>query len=257
MKRITIILLLLSLVIGVGYGQSPIKRKKSEKTEQGQSGSSSSSQHNTQNNRKKETKPIVKVSEHDGIINGHGYVDLGLPSGTLWATCNLGANFPQDKGHYYAWGEIETKSDYNQENYEFNRQLLSDLISKNVIGQNNQLTKSHDVASMRWGEDWEMPTESDFNELLSCCTWEWFNLKGQSGYLVRGKNNRTIFLPAAESSRYDTHDCGLYWVTTYHNSKYQLPDVKPLNFGEKYKCISEFGHGQWYGYSIRPITRKG
>ena len=116
MKRYLLILLTLTIVTGVGYSQVPIKRKKTEKTEQTQSASSRQNQQQTSNNKKK-VQSSVKVSEPDGYINGHGFVDLGLPSGTKWAICNIGASSPEKYGEYFAWGETIAKTKYSDDTW--------------------------------------------------------------------------------------------------------------------------------------------
>lgn len=104
---------------------------------------------------------------------GHEYVDLGLPSGTLWATCNVGGFSPEDSGGYYAFGEILTKKDYTSSNY---------------LKQNN------DVANAMWGGDWRLPTKADLLELTKC-TYKKAYLNGIPGINVIGLNGNTMFLP--------------------------------------------------------------
>ena len=125
-----------------------------------------------------------------GTLNGHDWVDLGLPSGLKWATCNVGASSPEDYGNYYAWGEISTKSDYSEDNSTTYGKEMSD------IGGNT----SYDVARKQWGSSWRLPTQAEFDELLDedNCTWEWTTQSGVNGYKVTGKiNGASIFLPAA------------------------------------------------------------
>lgn len=112
------------------------------------------------------------------------YVDLGLPSGLLWATCNIGADSPEKYGNYFAWGEISTKNEFNEDNYEY---------SDNP----DVLPLSADAAAAKWGKGWRMPTNDDFEELLDECEWEWSKIKGVRGYNVIGPNGNTIFLPVA------------------------------------------------------------
>jgi hypothetical protein len=91
-------------------------------------------------------------------INGHEYVDLGLPSGTLWATCNVGANSPEEYGDFFAWGEVEPKEEYTNENYTYTE-------------TSNVLPLSADAANANWGEAWRMPTRNEQDELRIYCSW--------------------------------------------------------------------------------------
>lgn len=110
MRKTILILLALTIVTGVGYGQVPVKRKRTVKTEQTQS-SDVKRQREAEAKRQQDAEERRKLeleSTHKGFINGHEYVDLGLPSGLKWATCNIGANSSYQHGDYYAWGEIVT-----------------------------------------------------------------------------------------------------------------------------------------------------
>ena len=102
-------------------------------------------------------------SGSDSEIAGHEYVDLGLPSGLKWATCNVGAEKPEDYGDYFAWGEIETKSEYTESNSLTHGKQMDD-ISGDV---------QYDVAAANWGDSWRMPTKDEMIELVSNCEWEW------------------------------------------------------------------------------------
>ena len=128
------------------------------------------------------------VTPFTGTLNGHDWVDLGLPSGLKWATCNVGASSPKGYGNYYAWGETSTKSSYDYDNCTTNRKEMSD------IGGN----AAYDVARNQWGSNWRLPTHAEFQELIDNCTWEWTTQSGVNGYKVTGKvNGESIFLPAA------------------------------------------------------------
>ena len=142
----------------------------------------------------------------DGSENGHEYVDLGLPSGVKWATCNVGASTPEEYGNYYAWGETDTKSEYNWENYKFRISGDSDSnvkLSKYVDGIPPLLEYSDDAARANWGGKWRMPMYREIDELRNYCTFTWTTQNGVNGCKVSGRNGRSIFLPAA-GSRQDT-----------------------------------------------------
>ena len=122
-----------------------------------------------------------------GTIAGHDYVDLGLPSGTKWATCNVGASTPEEYGNYYAWGETSTKTEYTEENSVTYGQQMSD-ISGNA---------QYDAATANWGSTWRIPNRAEVEELIDNCTWTWNTQNGVNGIKVTGTNGNSIFLPAA------------------------------------------------------------
>ena len=146
----------------------------------------------------------------EGTTNGHDWVDLGLPSGLKWATCNVGATAPEQYGDYYSWGEVETKTAYNSNNCSTMYQQIDDFSGD----------PQYDVARKKWGDAWRMPTKEEQEELLNNCTWELTTVNGFSGYKVTGPNGNSIFLPAA-GYYYDTYVnfdgyYGGYWSSTPH-----------------------------------------
>lgn len=127
----------------------------------------------------------VSGSTSTEVINGHKFVNLGLPSGTLWAETNVGAKSKSDIGDYYAWGEIETKDSYVESNY------------NGPKGDNGGvLLPGNDVATQKWGVGVHIPTKEQARELVDNCEFIWTSVKGQNGYKVVGKNGNSIFLPA-------------------------------------------------------------
>ena len=166
--------------------------------------------------------------------DGHEYVDLGLPSGTLWATCNIGANSPEEYGYYFAWGETQTepREVYNWSTYKWSNGsyfTLTKYCTKSNFGNNGfvdnktELDPEDDAAYVNWGDNWRMPTYDQQTELLTVCTWTWTTRNGVNGRLVIGPNGNTIFLPAAGfrfgSSQYSVGSEGDYWSRTL-NSDY-------------------------------------
>ncbi len=145
----------------------------------------------------------------------HEWVDLGLPSGTLWATCNVGANSPEEYGDYFAWGETSQKSEYNWSTY-FDTEDGGNTFTKyNDYGGKTELDPADDAATANWGSGWQMPSLAQIKELLDNCTKEWTTQGGVNGTLVTGPNGNTLFLPAA-GYRYDTSlyyagSDGYYW----------------------------------------------
>ena len=117
------------------------------------------------------------VSEN-AAENGYKWVDLGLPSGTRWATCNIGAEKPQDYGNYYAWGEVIQKSFYSWSTYKYGSDYdqLTKYCNKSEYGVNDNKTVlelEDDAAYMNWGGKWRMPTDEQQTELRKQCYWVW------------------------------------------------------------------------------------
>ena len=136
-----------------------------------------------------------ELGKSSGKHNGHEYVDLGLPSGLKWATCNVGANSPEEYGYYFAWGETTTKADYRWSNYKYGTR--DNLTKYNGSDNKTTLDPEDDVATANWGGTWRMPTREEQDELREKCTWVWTTQNGVNGYKVTGPNGNSIFLPAA------------------------------------------------------------
>lgn len=128
------------------------------------------------------------VAAIDDNNNSYECVDLGLS--VMWATCNVGANSPEAFGDYYAWGETTTKSNYYVSNYLY-------LSEGYICIDNNIAGTQYDVANVKWGGSWRMPTASECVELKRECTWNWITYNGVCGYTVIGPNGNSIFMPAA------------------------------------------------------------
>lgn len=130
-------------------------------------------------------------------------VDLGLPSGLKWATCNVGATRPEEYGGYYAWGETEEKSNYDYSTYKWCNGSCDTMTkycinsSFGTVDNKTVLESDDDVAHVKWGGGWRMPTFGELHELYSNCTWLWITINGIKGYKVTGPNGNSIFLPAA------------------------------------------------------------
>lgn len=179
-----------------------------------------------------------------GSVNGHDYVDLGLPSGLKWATCNVGANSPEGYGNYYAWGETTTKSSYSRSNSLTYRRDMDD-ISGNA---------NYDAATANWGGTWRMPTKSEMKELANNCNWTWTTQNGVNGMRVTGPNAKSIFLPAAgyysgESYR-EVGEEGYYWSSTPYES--DTSDACRLNFLSGYHFVDQFT--RFLGHTVRPVS---
>ena len=194
-------------------------------------------------------------------VQGHVAVDLGLPSGLKWATCNVGASSPEEYGGYYAWGETEEKSDYDWNTYKWCKESGNSMTkyctdnSYATVDNKTALEPSDDVAHVKWGSNWRMPTMDEINELRNNCTWELTSQNGVNGMLVTGSNGNRIFLPAAGGRNgtdfYGRGSLGYYWSATlyayYSNSACRL-------------ILYEDGDNSWHGdhrccgYSVRPVT---
>lgn len=163
---------------------------------------------NTENIQQKNGSSKVKET-YNKSIKGHEYVDLGLS--VKWATCNVGANTPEEYGYYYAWGETsnKTKFEYGEKN--------SRTYGENMIDISGD--SSYDAARANWGGSWRMPTEAEMEELLDECTWTLLTSQsGVNGYKVTGPNGNSIFLPAAGNREYSSlnyvGERGYYWTST-------------------------------------------
>lgn len=174
-------------------------------------------------------------------------IDLGLPSGTKWACCNVGASAPEEYGNYYAWGEIQPKNVYNLDTYQYYQNENYVNIGSDIAGT------QYDAATANWGAPWRMPSLTQINELLNNCTSTWTTQNGVNGRKFTGPNGGAIFLPAA-GDRWDSDldsagSYGFYWSSAlYEGYPYY---AYRLRFGS--------GDAGWsygsrdYGRSVRPV----
>ena len=222
-------------------------------------------------NPKYETEEILSYA-----LNGHDYVDLGLPSGTLWATCNVGANSPEEYGDYFAWGETQPKATYTWSTYKWCNGEYNKLTKycnesyygyKGITDDLTTLQAGDDPARANWGGGWCTPTQNQWHELLMHTTNKWSAWNGVVGRLFTAKNGQTLFLPAAgyyqpcvqgvwvqkESSVLDwTESRGQYWssslVTSYN------PSCAYHFYFDSGSCNVGFtDHGRRVGQSVRPV----
>ena len=201
-------------------------------------------------------------------------IDLGLPSGTLWASCNVGATKPEEYGDYFAWGEITPKENYSESTYKWCNGDLDKLTKYNAnnsygtVDNKTELELTDDAAYMNWGGRWRMPSLDQIKELLDNCDWEWTKLNGVRGQKATSKKNgNTIFFPAADyyapwgipDVNNSVYACGEYWsrtlCTSYSDSGYGLrfdtstvPGTRDVLGWDD--CPREFG------LSIRPVRMK-
>lgn len=214
------------------------------------------------------SEPIPKPKPTASTIN-HEWVDLGLS--VKWATCNVGADSPDEYGNYYAWGETLPKSRYDQDNcfdkrkaggwwstirnYAFDVDENKDWDVYKLSGETVITPSSgHDTARENWGGTWRMPTIDEFDELRKKCKWTWTTRNGHDGYVVTGSNGNSIFLPAAGwrggTGSGSVGEYGDYWSGSLSSSISSC--ACSLHF-------SSGGHGtgnsnRWIGQSVRPVT---
>ncbi len=196
--------------------------------------------------------------------NEHYYVDLGLPSGLLWATCNVGATKPEEYGDYFAWGETSPKSEYSWDTYKYGTYDETDktdygLTKYNETDGKTILESADDAATANWGSAWHMPTKSDLYELFNYCECSLILLNQVYGYRFTGPNGNSIFLPAA--GRYEGTNleyvgkCGYYWTSWLYTIEIEYPDhiqdAYSLGFGVDFSGTYE--PKRCYGIPVRPV----
>lgn len=165
------------------------------------------------------------VNDSGGVLNGHHYIDLGLPSGILWATCNLGADTPEGFGDYYAWGETEPKDLYDWKSYKYGRFIheryeLNKYCTDSLYGLDGfvdhltLLDLEDDAARACWGGGWRMPTIEEWKELHEHTSSDWTAQNGVNGWCFTASNGNSLFLPAAGywwDGEFNCADLGVYW----------------------------------------------
>ena len=195
------------------------------------------------------TQDKEEKEEETNKIDGHEYVDLGLPSGTLWATMNVGATKPEGYGSYFAWGETRPKSNFTRSSYFDSSFQIYRRYVREILESEN------DAAYSRWGYHWRIPTLQQWEELKSKCNWAWGSINGVKGYKVWDKTReKYIFLPAAgfyeESTLRRKDEVGCYWtrnINTYDDMRAYY-----LGFGNDYVELNY--DYRWGGQSIRAVA---
>ena len=197
-----------------------------------------------------------------GGNDGHAYVDLGLPSGLLWATCNVGAEAPEDYGDYFAWGETTPKDYYDWSTYQYcngSYNTLTKYCNQSNYGYNGftdnltTLEPTDDAATANWGNGWRMPTMEEFEELYNNTTVTWTQQNGVNGRLFTAANGNSLFMPAAGcryvSSLYGTGDGGRYWSSSRYMDT--PDDAWLLHFYSNLYGMSYYN--RYGGHSVRAV----
>lgn len=209
---------------------------------------------------------IKKLVEGINNVNGGGNgnnspeaVDLGLS--VKWASCNIGASKPEEYGNYYAWGETETKSTYNLYTYKWCNGTNNSLTKYNTsssygtVDNKTKLENSDDVARVKLGGKWRMPTDAEWTELRNKCTWTWTTQNGVNGRRVTGPNGNSIFLPAAGfrdwASLGDAGSCGIYWSSSLYTD---VPDTAWFVYFYSDFVYRSCGIYRCDGLSVRPVS---
>lgn len=209
----------------------------------------------------------VRVKEPDTVE----YVDLGLPSGTLWATCNVGANSPEEYGDYFAWGETEPKSEYSWSTYKYCNGStitphMTKYCNKSSDGYNGftdtltELLPEDDAATANWGSGWQMPSTAQQQELINSeyTTTTWTTLNGVNGRMIVSKSNGNhIFLPAAGFYEYTSlytyiGTYGFYWSRSLNtrnslHGRYLAVYSSYIDTANYYRNV---------GQSVRPVRKQ-
>ncbi|MBP3762555.1 MAG: DUF1566 domain-containing protein [Bacteroidales bacterium] len=220
----------------------------------------------------KQTKAIFAALAAMGLLlfascgndkNNGDWVDLGLPSGLLWATCNLGANAPEEYGDHYAWGETATKSVYDYSTYKYctvdaegRLETLTKYNTDSDYGTTDGLTTLQavdDVTTQKLGNGARIPTADEWRELFNNTTAEWTTMNGVNGRKFTAANGNSLFLPAAgsrwDSELYGAGEYGDYWSSSlYAGYPY---DAWDFNFYSGDQGMDD--DLRYYGRSVRPV----
>lgn len=213
---------------------------------------------------------VKEVTFEETEADPHEYVDLGLPSGTLWATCNIGANSPEEYGDYFAWGETDSKDEYDWRTYQYcngSSRALTKYCCDSSCGNNGltdsltELLNEDDAATANWGREWQMPSKEQCEELINSdyttLKWTW-----QDGvHIISKTNGKSIFLPAAGGCRddgysIDEYEVGLYWSRTICTSVTYDAECLCIFSREDYRGMYVSGRLRMCGLPIRPVRKQ-
>ncbi len=189
------------------------------------------------------------------VRKNYEFVDLGLSSGTLWATCNVGADSPEESGDYFAWGETETKENYEWSTYTLCRGSEYSINKYDASLMN--LLPEDDVATVKWGDSWRMPTADQLKELRDDCSREWTTRYGAGGYLFTGPNGNSVFFPAhGRHIGWDVRSqSGFYWARTIYDEDGIDKRYSYLMLFDSEELIVQ-GYLRYCGLNVRPVRVK-
>ena len=190
-------------------------------------------------------------------------IDLGLPSGTKWCCCNVGANAPEGYGSYFAWGETSAKDYYDWANYKWcngSSNTITKYCDDSKFGDNGfcdgktELNPEDDAATVNWGEPWHIPTVEQWTELLDNSTRQWTMLNDVNGIFVTGPSGGQVFLPTAGGRQqgnlnYADID-GYYWSSSL--SPYHPYEAYGFSFGAYY-CDVYYWITRYDGRTVRAV----
>ena len=221
---------------------------------------------------------VLTFTTPDDGSNGHAYVDLGLPSGLLWATCNIGTTSPEGYGNYYAWGETTTKSDYSWSTYQYcnydenGYDIFTKYCTSSEYGYNGfvdnlaTLLPEDDAATANWGGNWRMPTKAEWEELVDNTTVTWTTQNGVNGYLFTATNGSSLFLPAAgyrtdSDLMFAGRECVYESSSLYTDYLGSIYDGTPygvwiLYIDHEYGYFGVTQMGRVPGLSVRPVLSR-
>ena len=212
---------------------------------------------NQQSSKKKEKIEDYKITDFSELCPDENHphaIDLGLPSGLLWACCNVGAVNPNEKGNYFAWGEVKQKSVYDWVTYKL---CNGSAESCHSIGPNNDISKSMatDVAFLKWGTRWSIPKKHMYQELKENCKFQWATFLGVRGALITGSNGNRLFMPGGghriNNGRWG-EDMGEYWTSELSTSLSY--DAMSFYFVGFQNSFGFSGMGRCCGLFVRPIA---
>ena len=205
------------------------------------------------------------TTDYEYVINGHKFIDLGLPSGLLWAEANVGAETAADDGNYYAWGETETKTSFGSwKTYKLGESSTT-LTKYNSKDKKTVLESEEDVASVKWSSRCRIPTQAEFAELFDTtnCTWTWTSMTNSSNVTVSGykvkskKNGKSIFIPASgcyqsNSSLINHNSVGFYWSSTLNSD-----DTARAYYSRLYESgyVNNGKGSRLWGLTVRPVAQ--
>ncbi|MBE6328196.1 MAG: hypothetical protein E7077_14315 [Bacteroidales bacterium] len=220
---------------------------------------------------RKKKEYYVKSVKHDMVIpidndtlykypsdttSANDVVDLGLPSGTIWSICNIGAVKPEDYGYYFAWGERREKVSFDKSTYTWIDSRSKSFLKYTPENDYRVLDSKDDAATVNWGEDWRTPTDEEINELIDFCQYSWTEINGVKGARFTGANGKSIFFPAAGfrigSGVSGADSYGYYWSSSV---RVGLEDYAHYLNVYSDKATSD-NIDRFLGLPIRPVRKK-